>query len=563
MSRILRTTVVLFLAALALTTLASAPVSPDYLPTCGSPQAIAPMALAGGAVVNARSAVVWNGKDFGVAWVDGSDARLYFRRFYADGTPVGPAAMLSSRSGLVPTSPDMVWNGSGYAVVWSALETGYYSIFMVRLDATGDLIPDSEVRLGGPSSDKDSYQPQLAWNGSVYCCVYTYKYAAGSDYDIYATLRDETGGNIVGNLPVCTTVQIQDNPTVAWFPAANRFAVAWDDIRSGSDFQIYGNTINGPLLGGERLLMFGGTGVWTREPHFAVATNNTFIGMVWTDTRNTYTEPYFARYDKNLDLVGGLVRLVSDVTYNTYSPRLYWTGAEFGVFYDDFRGGNRDVWYRTVKASGQPSGTTQQLLFTSASLQSAAAFARRGWLVTAHGNTTYNFVQAVGCNAVTAPPCPENVMAYNVSGDQATLSWLPAQDDSVDTAYYQIYRNNALVGITDDTVYTATGLSLGTTYNFAIRTVNAAQSVSSGCPATSAVYVKTSATLTLMVDKSTTGTDASLSWTDAGFGSYNVFRGTSPQTMSLLDTTALLAKDDVGALTNGVTYFYTVDDPGQ
>jgi hypothetical protein len=54
-----------------------------------------------------------------------------------------------------------------------------------------------------------------------------------------------------------------------------------------------------------------------------------------------------------------------------------------------------------------------------------------------------------------------------------------------------------------------------------------------------------------------------LNWNDAGLNNYNIFRGTSPNVMSLIGATPSLTAPDPNVLINGNSYFYTVDDPGQ
>jgi hypothetical protein len=190
-----------------------------------------------------------------------------------------------------------------------------------------------------------------------------------------------------------------------------------------------------------------------------------------------------------------------------------------------------------------------------------AAFARYGYLATGTIYQGANFVQAWGCNYASQPPCPENLVAYNVTGSTATISWLPAIDNYTDIAYYQVYRNNTLVGQTSDTYFTDTGLSANTTYEYAVRTVNAAQYTSTGCGTGSSIYVKSNATLTLTVNKSQP--DAVLSWTDASMNNYNVFRGTSPQVMQQIGSASGQSFSDKNALMDNNLYFYTVDEPGQ
>ena len=170
---------------------ASAPPEPDYVPLCGSPQDIAPLQAAGGNKVYDRSDVVWNGKDYAVAWVDYADLRLHFRRFFADGTPAAAGVVPSTLSSSSSDAPSLVWNGSGYGVAWVANSGSSYQIYFARLDANGARI-GSEVKASfvGSSETNHCWSPSLAWSGAGYCVAW-YDYRNGT-YDIFATLLNRS-----------------------------------------------------------------------------------------------------------------------------------------------------------------------------------------------------------------------------------------------------------------------------------------------------------------------------------------------------------------------------------
>jgi hypothetical protein len=165
----------------------------------------------------------------------------------------------------------------------------------------------------------------------------------------------------------------------------------------------------------------------------------------------------------------------------------------------------------------------------------------------------------LGCQADTTPPtCPLNLLAYNITGATATVSWLPSTEDYTDIAFYQVYRDNIPLGRTARNWYADSGLDLNTTYNYSVRPVNAAQMENGACA--ESIYIKTNASLILKMDKSTP--DAHLFWTDGGMNNYNIFRGTDPRVMKKIGSTMNLEAEDPEVLLDGVTYFYTVDDPG-
>ncbi len=539
---------------------ASAPPEPDYVPLCGSPQDIAPLQAAGGSIVYQRSDVVWNGKDYAVAWVDIADSRLHFRRFFADGTPAAAGVVPSTLSSS-SDAPSLVWNGSGYGVAWVARPGTYEQIYFARLDANGALI-GNEVKASfvGSSETVDCSYPSLAWSGSGYCVAW-HDYRNGT-YDIFATLLNSNGtianSGASHDLVLCNATNNQYYPSVAWSKGAGIYKTVWEDYRIGSHYEIWGASLtpSGVITKDTTALVSGASSSYSP----ALCDTGNGLGLAWYDYRDSNYEIYFARLTASGAKLGTDLRLTNDTAYSL-DPRIVWTGAEYGVFWQDNRSGNYDLWFQRVSAAGAAIGSNTQVTATSDMESPGAAFARYGYLATGTIYSGANFVQAWGCNYAYPPPCPENLVAYNVTGSTATISWLPAIDNYTDIAYYQVYRNNTLVGQTSDTYFTDTGLNANTTYEYAVRTVNAAQYISTGCGTGSSIYVKSNAALTLTVNKSQP--DAVLSWTDASMNNYNVFRGTSPQVMQQIGSTSGQSFSDKNALMDNNLYFYTVDEPGQ
>lgn len=537
---------------------AEAPPVPEYIPTCAAPQITAPIQAAGGLNVWARSAAVWNGKDYAVVWVDSADQALHFRRFFADGTPVGPGVVSSVLWSYHTDAPGLVWTGTEYGVAWVAWSGSYFQVFFARLSATGTLV-GAEVKASfvGVPQTAHCFAPALAWSGSGYAVAWND--TRNSTYDIFATLLNADGtvanAGASHDLVVCNAVDDQKAPSIAWSSVSTRYIVAWQDIRTGTKWEIYDATLNSAGTVGSPTLQVSGT-VGSYYPTLVNTGNG--LGMAWQDSRDSNDEIYFARLSGTGYKVGSDVRLTTD-NAGSYSPQIVWTGAEIGVFWYDNRTGDLDIWFQRVSAGGAAAGTNTQLTVSTFSAYPGAAFARYGYLATCANNGYGNFVQAWGCAGDTTPPsCPTNLFAYSVTGTSAIVSWGPSGDNESDLAYYQVYRNNAPLAKTSDTLYADSGLALSTTYNYMVQPVNAGQLQNYACG--SSLYVKTNATLLLMVNKSTP--NAALTWTDASMNNYNVFRGTSPQVMSQIGSTASMAFDDPNVLTDNVLYFYTVDDPG-
>lgn len=545
----------------------------DYWPTCSSPAYIAPAQFIGGDIdVNLRSPMVWNGQDYAVVWSNYSDGRVHFQRFYADGTPEAAAAAFDTSTNINSyQSPALVWNGSGYGVAYIGQEGGdtYDQVYFARLDADGNMIGSPlKASFVGQTETAGCMQPALAWNGSDYVIVWVDNRNSGSTgSDIMTTVVRPDGAILQSgtyhDINVCNASYNQLAPAVAWNTGLGGYEIVWQDFRNDANYNIWGATF------------FEYTGS-PNAPNILVSTANTAespaladsgngLSMVWTDFRDGNGETYFNQFHGD-QLLGTDTNLSNNSSFS-YNPRIVWTGAEFGVFWQDYRTGFYQVFFQRVTADGVPQGNNFQVTQGSGgNVEPTAGFGRYSYLVAFTGDQTtygYNYIEPFGCTYAYTPTCPSGVMAYGVSSTAATISWQPVDGNGTDIAYYEVLRDNMPVGKTSNNYFTDTGLTSGTTYLYSVITVNAAQQQSYGCSSTtSSVYVKPSAAVTLKVNKS--NPDAVLSWTDtSNMTSYNVYRGTNPQVMQKLGSTSSQTYDDANALTNSNVYFYTVDDPGQ
>jgi len=533
-----------------------APV-PEYWPTCQSPQPIAPMQAIGG-MANARTAVAWNGKDYAVVWVDSSSLWLCFRRFFADGTPAGPAVVSSTRHSRFDPSPCLVWNGSGYAVAWVGASPDLnWQIYFAILDANGIDISEQKVSfVGQPENWVSCNNPTLAYGGATGGYLVAWNDSRWGDQDIWGTLLDSGGTVTHADFFLYIMGGDQVLPAAAFSRGSGLFEVVLTDTTYP---RIVGETVNLAGVGGPSSTLVGGG----TSPSIAASGSN--FGVVCV-APNGSDEIYFQRTDGSGNPIGSNLRLTNDPAHSE-SPRIVWTGAEYGVFWSDDRTGGYDTWFQRVTANGTlPDGAPNNVQVTFGGDQQCpdAAFASLGYMATGSaGSGNYNFVAPLGCNYAYQPPCPENLVAYNVTGTAATISWLPAIDNYTDIAYYLVYRNNAQVGQTSSTYFADSGLSLNTTYQYAIRTVNAADYQSTGCGTGSSLYLKTNATLLLTLDKS--DPNAVLTWADTSgqtLPNYDVYRGASPQVMHQVANSSTGTYADPGVLEDNVLYFYTVDEPG-
>ena len=536
----------------------------EYVPTCPAPQPITGLQPVGASNVQSRTPVAWNGQDYGALYVDNQSHRLIFRRMFADGTPTGPEVIVSDTYAVADpiSDPGIVWNGTGYGVAWlGEIGTTSIQVYFARLDASGSIIgSERRVSLVDTPDPPDMSIETLvvAWSGQGYALAWSWiDGASGLGRDVYATLLD-SDGSIAGSgtlhdIPIASAPEAQERCTIAWSSALGYYLVAWEDSRVGY------LELRGALLSLTGQVLSERVYTTTGFESFLVGTESGYA-MFWSDARgDNGTEIYMARISPVGVKIGDDIQLTNNPA-NSYRPMAVWTGAEYGVFWFDDRGGNNDIWFQRVSGSGVPLGGNVQITSSNGLRDPFAAFAYRGYLVTfAPDFNRINYSEALGCAADSTPPtCPGNLLAYNVTGTTATISWLPSQEDLTDIAYYQVYRNNAPLAKTSSTLYADSGLSLNTTYNYAVQPVNAAQLMNGSC--TTSLYVKTNASLVLTVNKDEP--DALLTWTDSSLNNYNVFRGTSPQVMQLIGSSPGQSFSDPNVLRDNVLYFYTVDEPG-
>ena len=85
----------------------------------------------------------------------------------------------------------------------------------------------------------------------------------------------------------------------------------------------------------------------------SIAWTGTEYGVVWGDQRggDTEAEIYFALVDATGSRVGGEVRVTSAAGWSL-SPRVVWTGTEFGAVWLDTRDGSEEVYFARMSAGG-------------------------------------------------------------------------------------------------------------------------------------------------------------------------------------------------------------------
>ncbi len=190
------------------------------------------------------AAVAWNGTDFLVVWQDerpgASNYDIYGSRVSVTGTVLDPAGIPISTAANYQAGPALAWNGTNFLVVWGDQRSGsFHDIYGARVSGGGSVLDPTGIAI----STATNYQlaPVVAsWSGSF--LVAWQDRRSGTDYDIYGT--GVSAGGVVqqpAGVAISTAAGDQDAPDVA---VRYDFLVVWRDRRSGTGYDVYGTRIS-------------------------------------------------------------------------------------------------------------------------------------------------------------------------------------------------------------------------------------------------------------------------------------------------------------------------------
>ena len=321
-------------------------------------------------------------------------------------------------------SPAALYNPDAreYLVVWQRhlLDSSTWQIFAQRLSGTGSLIGGNLAVTGG-AGDKAS--PAIVYNrqAAEYMVVWQ-DLRNGTDNDIYGQRMAPNGALLGQAIPIAATWGHQTRPAVAWDAVRNAYLVIWLDRRNGAKYDLYGQRLaaSGSLLG----------------PNFPISTgagSGVDLGtdLVW----NTAEDEYLAVWDgveglyaQRITGTGGL-RNQRFVAGGEYYPHLAYNAVahEYLVTWGYWLEGAF-----AQRISGQPgfcSGVTE---IPEGECEALVAFYqdmggpgwtnRSGWLTTSTPCTWYGVTCASG--HVTRLELNQNLLLGNLSSQLGNLRYL-------------------------------------------------------------------------------------------------------------------------------------------
>ena len=427
--------------------------------------------------------VAISGNDLIIAWDDyrkgASDTDIYAQHYDPRGNPVGGEIAVSTaaaQQGYPCVAADAQ---GGFMVAWYDARSGTGSdIFAQRFDRNGNKA-GGEVQV---SASGAAIIPKMASNanGDFLVTWYDNRNVYSTRLDIYAQMLDANGTKKGTEIAVTTAPQNQEPVCVA-SDSKNRFIIAWEDGRSGSNDTIYAQRIdgNGNKLGSE--IMVSNSPSYQSSPSVAVYPNDDFV-IGWIDRRTGHNNICARRFDPNGTPLGGEMSTTASQYDKDFDVIAVNSSFYSFICWMDWRATNGDIYGQWFDPGGSQFGP-EVIIASAAAQQWKPAIARDlkddiaitwldwrsgtqgdvyarlmaypyqspGTITTGDINGTDVWAWSTVTAGQTLHNSSGNSISFNVSTDSGT-SWLPvpANGSLAAAGAAQKIRIRATLSTTDD-----------------------------------------------------------------------------------------------------------------
>jgi len=294
-----------------------------------------------------------------VAWWDtrGASYDIYAQRINSSGVVQWAAngiAICTAAGNQI--YPMIVSDGSGGAIItWDDSRSGSSDVYAQRVNGNGDT---SWAANGIPVCTATGNQtlPTLINDGSGGAII-TWTDARGVNYDIYAQRINANGDTLwtKDGAVICAATAMQRNPAIV-SDSAGGAIIAWEDRRSGSDWDIYAQRVDGS-----------GVVQWTADGVIVVSTTDdqTIPVLVsdgsggaiiaWSDFRSTYNADIYAQRlnSSGIRQWGSTGKGIVTLTSGQGSPAITIDGSGGAIItWDDSRNASTDIYAQRVDGNG-------------------------------------------------------------------------------------------------------------------------------------------------------------------------------------------------------------------
>ncbi len=195
------------------------------------------------------------------------------------------------------------------------------------------------------------------WSGSQFGLVWQDK-RLNANGEIYFAALDKSGARLtLEDVRVTTTSGIDAHPALTW--NGTRYGLVYADNSSGN-FELYFRLLeaNGTPVGNPiRITNSANASDWPD-----LVWTGAFFGLAWEDERSGASKEdiYFQKLDANGQKVGPEIQVTTD-SARQMAPILKWSGTDFGVAWTDTRFTQREIYFRKLDANGQLVGAETRI----------------------------------------------------------------------------------------------------------------------------------------------------------------------------------------------------------
>jgi chitodextrinase len=225
----------------------------------------------------------------------------------------------------------------------------------------------------------------------------------------------------------------------------------------------------------------------------------------------------------------------------TWTGTIYNEGYSVWIDYNhdgDFTDAGEQVWSKTASKTTPVSGSFTIPAGATVSSTRMRVSMEYNTIPTSCKSFTYGEVEdytinITGATADTeAPSAPSSLAASGTTETSTNLSWT-ASTDNVGVTGYDVYRGATLIASVTTTSYTATGLTVNTSYNFSVKAKDAAGNISASSNTVSVTTIDTTApsSPTSLAASNIAQTTLTLNWSastdNVAVTSYDIYQGST------------------------------------
>jgi hypothetical protein len=255
-------------------------------------------------------------------------------------------------------NPKSTSDGSGgVIVVWQDRRSGFVDIYAQRIDASGVALWATNGVPVSTAGD-DQINPTIVSDGNGGAIIAWQSFQSGTSDDIYAQRINSSGIAqwTANGVAISTVANDQRNPIITFGSSIGVAIVVWEDFRSGTNFDIYAQSINssgailGPISG---TVISNAVNAQLFPNAITVSSSQTII--TWEDNRSGVTDIYAQKIDLNSNPLwtsNGV--LICGASSSQSKPSLTADGSFTGaiITWEDGRNGTSNIFAQLIDGNG-------------------------------------------------------------------------------------------------------------------------------------------------------------------------------------------------------------------